>query len=150
MTFLNEVFWRGGISIEQIRILASILLCLLPCWSGPAFNKQWERRSFFLLTSRKGEHVMKRWKRFIAMAMVVSFVMALVPVALAEDAGKVNINKASVADLMKLKNIGQKYAERIVAYREKNGPFEKPEDITNVKGIGPKILALNKDRITVK
>ena len=93
---------------------------------------------------------MKRWKRFIAMAMVVSFVMALVPVALAEDAGKVNINKASVADLMKLKNIGQKYAERIVAYREKNGPFKKPEDITNVKGIGPKILALNKDRITVK
>ena len=93
---------------------------------------------------------MTRFKKFIVLAIVVSFVMALVPVALAEDAAMVNINKASVADLMKLKNIGQKYAERIVAYREKNGPFKKPEDLLNVKGIGPKILALNKDRITLK
>ena len=93
---------------------------------------------------------MKRWKRFMALAIVVTFVMALVPVALAEEAAKVNINKASVADLMELKNIGEKYAERIVAYREKNGPFQKPEDITNVKGIGPKIFELNKGRITVK
>ena len=93
---------------------------------------------------------MKRWKRFMALAIVVTFVMALVPVALAEEAAKVNINKASVADLMELKNIGEKYAERIVAYREKNGPFKKIEDIMNVKGIGPKILELNKDRITVK
>lgn len=93
---------------------------------------------------------MKRWKRFMALAIVVTFVMALVPVAFAEEAAKVNINAASVADLMELKNIGEKYAERIVAYREKNGPFKKIEDIMNVKGIGPKILELNKDRITVK
>ena len=93
---------------------------------------------------------MKKCKRFIALAIAVTFVMTLVPVAFAEEAGKVNINKASVADLMKLKNIGQKYAERIVAYREKNGPFKTPEDLLNVKGIGAKTLALNKDRITVK
>ena len=86
----------------------------------------------------------------MALAIVVTFVMALVPVALAEEAAKVNINKASVADLMELKNIGEKYAERIVAYRDKNGPFKKIEEIMNVKGIGPKILELNKDRITVK
>jgi competence protein ComEA len=106
--------------------------------------------NFNLLTSNKGEKLMKKFKRFMALMMVVIFVMTLVPVALAGDTGKVNINKASVADLMKLKNIGQKYAERIVAYREKNGPFKAPEDLLNVKGIGPKILALNKDRITLK
>jgi len=51
---------------------------------------------------------------------------------------------------MQLKRIGPKYAERIIEYREKNGPFKTPEDIMKVKGIGPKTFELNKDMITVK
>jgi competence protein ComEA len=93
---------------------------------------------------------MKNVRRFFVLVVVVSVVMALVPVALADQVDKININKASVSELMKLKKIGQKYAERIVAYREKNGPFEKPEDITKVKGIGQKTFELNADRITVE
>jgi competence protein ComEA len=93
---------------------------------------------------------MKNVRRFFVLVVVVSVVMALVPVALADLVDKININKASVSELMKLKKIGQKYAERIVAYREKNGPFEKPEDITKVKGIGQKTFELNADRITVE
>jgi competence protein ComEA len=93
---------------------------------------------------------MEKVKRFLVLAVVVSFVMALIPVALAEQTEKVNINKASVTELMKLKKIGKKYAERIVAYRDKNGPFEKPEDITKVKGIGQKTFELNADKITVE
>ncbi len=93
---------------------------------------------------------MKEVKRFFVLVVVVSVVLALVPVVLAEQADKVNINKASVTELMKLKKIGQKYAERIVAYREKNGPFEKPEDITKVKGIGQKTFELNAEIITVQ
>jgi competence protein ComEA len=93
---------------------------------------------------------MKGVKRFFVLAVVVSVVMALVPVALAEQGNKININEASVTELMKLEKIGQKYAERIVAYREKNGPFQKPEDILNVKGIGQKTFELNADKITVK
>ena len=93
---------------------------------------------------------MKGVKRFLVLAVVVSVVMALVPVALADQGNKININEASVTELMKLEKIGQKYAERIVAYREKNGPFQKPEDILNVKGIGQKTFELNADKITVK
>ena len=93
---------------------------------------------------------MKEVKRFFVLAVVVSVVVALVPVALAEQTDKININEASVTELIKLKKIGQKYAERIVAYREKNGPFEKPEDITKVKGIGQKTFELNADKITVE
>jgi len=93
---------------------------------------------------------MRQVRRFLVLVVVVSVVMALVPMALAEQAVKVNINKASVTELTKLKKIGQKYAERIVAYREKNGPFEKPEDIIKVKGIGQKTFELNADIITVK
>jgi len=93
---------------------------------------------------------MRHAKKLFAFAVVFSIIIALVPAALAEQAKKVNINTASIEELMTLKNVGEKYAERIVAYREKNGPFTNPEDITKVKGIGEKILAVNADKITVK
>jgi competence protein ComEA len=62
---------------------------------------------------------------------------------------KIDINTASVETLMTLKGIGAKYAEKIVAYRNANGPFEKPEDILQVSGIGPAIWEKNRDMITV-
>ena len=93
---------------------------------------------------------MKKVKRLFALVVVVSVVLALVPVAFAVQAEKININKASVEELTKLKKIGQKYAERIVAYREKNGPFKNPKDVMNVKGVGQKTFELNADIITVK
>jgi competence protein ComEA len=69
---------------------------------------------------------------------------------LAQEAEKININKASAVTLRQLKRIGPKLSERIVEYREKNGPFERPEDIMQVRGIGPKTFELNKDRITTE
>ena len=68
----------------------------------------------------------------------------------AADDSKVNINTASVEELATLNKVGEKYAQRIVEYREANGLFEKTEDIVNVKGIGPKIWEANKDRIVLE
>jgi competence protein ComEA len=70
--------------------------------------------------------------------------------ALADEEGKININTAPADELEKLKQVGPNYAVRIIEYREKNGPFEKPEDIMNVKGIGPKTFELNKEQIVVE
>lgn len=50
----------------------------------------------------------------------------------------VNPNTATVTELMQLPGIGAKTAERIVAYRKQNGPFQRLEDLMNVKGIGEK------------
>ena len=61
----------------------------------------------------------------------------------------VNINKADVKTLTTLKGIGKDRAEKIVEYREKNGPFQKPEDLIKVKGIGKKIFDQNKDFILI-
>lgn len=66
-----------------------------------------------------------------------------------ESSGKININKASVEELMHLSGIGQTYAERIVEYRETEGSFQKPEDLMNVKGIGEATFQKVKDQITV-
>jgi competence protein ComEA len=41
---------------------------------------------------------------------------------------------------MELHGIGELLAERIVAYREENGPFATIDDLMNVEGIGEKKL----------
>lgn len=51
-------------------------------------------------------------------------------------AALVNINTASAQELEGLPGVGPSRAADIVAYREANGPFRIPEDITKVKGIG--------------
>ncbi len=57
---------------------------------------------------------------------------------------------ATLEELMELDGIGQKVAERILAFREKNGPFHKPDDLMLVKGVGEKIFEVNKSKIAIK
>ena len=64
--------------------------------------------------------------------------------------GKININTAPDEELVKLKRVGPVIAGRIVEYRETHGPFQRPEDIRKVKGIGQKTWEDNKNVIAVK
>lgn len=50
----------------------------------------------------------------------------------------VNVNTATAEQFESLPGIGPSMAQRIVSYREKNGPFKKLEDLMNVQGIGEK------------
>ncbi len=61
----------------------------------------------------------------------------------------VNINTASPEELDELPGIGQTNAQKIIAYREENGPFARIEDLVNVSGIGSAIYEGLKDLITV-
>jgi competence protein ComEA len=53
-------------------------------------------------------------------------------------AGVVNINNADAAQLAMLPRVGEKAAQRIIAYRTEHGPFHKTADLMQVKGFGAK------------
>ena len=50
----------------------------------------------------------------------------------------ININTASAADLEALPYIGRTTAEAIVAFREANGPFRRPEHLILIRGVSEK------------
>ena len=54
--------------------------------------------------------------------------------------GKLNINVITVSQLRYIPGVGEKTAQRIIEYREQNGPFQALEDLDNVEGIGPKTV----------
>lgn len=66
---------------------------------------------------------MKTNRKILVIMMVTLFCISLVPMAPAADGDKININTATAEELTQLKRIGPKYAEKIIRYREANGPF---------------------------
>jgi competence protein ComEA len=91
-----------------------------------------------------------------ALLSVTLLFLALAPALAAPAAGaaegsseKININTAGIDQLMSLPGIGKAYAERIVEYRSKNGPFKRVEDLLNVRGVGEKTFQRIKDRLTL-
>ena len=60
--------------------------------------------------------------------------------AAAADGRPVDINSASSADLEGVPGIGKSLAQRILAFREKNGAFGSVDDLLKVQGIGEKSL----------
>ncbi len=71
------------------------------------------------------------------------------PVASVEITEKIDINTASAEELITHPGIGEVLAERIIAYREKNGKFENIESIMDIQGIGEGTFLKIMDMITV-
>jgi competence protein ComEA len=56
-------------------------------------------------------------------------------------AAKINLNSATADQLTAVPGVGKTLAERIVAHRQKEGPFRSVQELMNVKGVGEKNLA---------
>lgn len=61
----------------------------------------------------------------------------------------VNINTATLEELMTLSGIGESKAQAIISYREENGGFKAIDELKNVSGIGASTLEKIKDNITI-
>jgi competence protein ComEA len=66
-----------------------------------------------------------------------------------KDGGHISLNRADATQLQDLPGVGPVLADRIVAYREANGPFQTVEDLLDVPGIGEAKLAAMRDLISV-
>ncbi|HHV60972.1 MAG TPA: competence protein ComEA [Clostridiaceae bacterium] len=66
-----------------------------------------------------------------------------------QEPNLININTATVLELQSLPGIGEQTAKSIVEYRNRNGSFEKIEDIMKVPGIKENKFEDIKDLITV-
>ena len=81
--------------------------------------------------------------------IVVLMSLIVAASAYAGDVAKIDINRASAEELTQLTGVGPSHAAGIVAFRDKNGPFQKPEDLMQVPRIGRKTFEKNKDLIVV-
>jgi competence protein ComEA len=62
---------------------------------------------------------------------------------------KININKATVAELVALPGVGEKTAVNVVEYRQAHGDFKSIDEIIQVKGVGEKTFAKVAEQISV-
>jgi competence protein ComEA len=93
--------------------------------------------------------------RLLRLAVTVAILALALPASAAVTTKKalgpndrIDLNRASTVELMRLPGVGQKKALAIVALRARQ-PFRKPEDVVAVKGLGPAWFAKVKAHLVV-
>ncbi|MDP3730998.1 MAG: helix-hairpin-helix domain-containing protein [bacterium] len=66
-----------------------------------------------------------------------------------QQSAKININTADKQELEKITGVGPVIAQRIIDYRQTNGPFQTIEEIKEVNGIGDIKFEKMKNEITI-
>ena len=90
-------------------------------------------------------------KRALATLLITGGLTTFSSLALAQQQATININTASAEAIAEaLSGIGTKRANAIVAWRNTHGEFTSLEQLSNIKGVGEKVLDKNRDRITLQ
>ena len=82
-------------------------------------------------------------------ATPVSAAAPAAPKPAASEARPVDLNSADTATLESVPGIGKSLSQRIVAFRDKNGPFQSVDDLLKVQGVGEKSIQKLRPYLTV-
>jgi competence ComEA-like helix-hairpin-helix protein len=125
-----------------------VLLVLLLVGSGIAIYKKYHTDFPVEIVFRESKAELRQYKP--AAPVQHKPAEKTLPVLDKSVGRRVDINIASWAELDNLPHIGPVLSRRIIEYREKNGKFEKIEDLLKVNGIGKKTLEKIREYIEVK
>jgi len=83
----------------------------------------------------------------ISSVLTVLAILAVVATT-SVQADSVNINAADSQTLAQaIDGVGDKLGEAIVKHRRLHGPFKNIDELVDVKGVGPKLVERNRDRL---
>ena len=91
---------------------------------------------------------MTRLRLLVALLALLSAAPALAAKKPLASGERLDLNRASVAELMRLPGVGRKKAEAIAAQRTRT-PFRRLEDVLVVKGVSPGWLEKHRPHLTV-
>lgn len=91
---------------------------------------------------------MSRLRPLLALALVLAAAPALAAKRPLAPGERLDLNRATVAELMRLPGVGRKKAEALVALRRQR-PFRRVEDVTAVKGVSARWLARVRPHLSV-
>lgn len=95
---------------------------------------------------------LKTWLKVGQHLLRAAMVATTLPVmAAGSPTGPIDLNTADAPALARaLAGVGPAKAQAIVEYRRRHGPFKSVDELALVKGIGPRTLERNRDRLTVR
>ena len=131
-------------NLTNINLAAKLVdgtTLIVPSWDG---NDYWSYQA----ASNPPHYTIHRQSEATAAASVEA---AAGPVAerSAAGSGSINLNTATQSQLESLPGIGPVFAQEIIRFREQ-APFRTIDDVTQVRGIGPKRLEAIRPLITVE
>lgn len=89
---------------------------------------------------------MKTWISRLTLALALCAQLAMAE----PTATPININTATMEQLSQVKGIGPAKAAAIIKYREEKGPFSSTEELTQVRGIGKKLVSENQSLLVTE
>ena len=117
-----------------------LVLCFLLVMGGYYMGRR-SKEGLILTTQRTPESTQSTENRSIPAADTQTA---------AKEVGKLDLNQATLEELIKLPGIGEARAKRILEYRTEFGPFRQASDLMNVNGIGEAIFSGLRDLVYVE
>lgn len=91
-----------------------------------------------------------KMKKVAGCLAALLFITALTCAVHAEDEAKLNLNAATVKQLVKIPGLNQELAEKIIELREKNGEFIDMEELLDIPGINNQLLRQLKKHLYIE